>query len=92
MPFSTLPFTYALPASTLPFTYALPAAIFALAFAPIPLSPRMIGPASLRPVLITKSRALLTGFWSFATIERIFSPMPPMPRTLAMKPIRIGTI
>ena len=30
----------------------------------------MIGPASLRPVLITKSRAWLTGFCGFGTISR----------------------
>ena len=52
----------------------------------------MIGPASLSPVLITKSRALLTGFWSFSTISRIFWPMPPRPITLARKPMMIGTI
>ena len=44
---ATLALTNFLPASTLPFTYALPAATLALTFAPIPLSPRMIGPASL---------------------------------------------
>ena len=67
-PAATLPFTHCLPASALPFTHALPAATLAFTFPLMPLIPRMIGPASLRPVLITKSRALLTGFCSFSTI------------------------
>ena len=92
MPAASLPFAHSLPFSALPLTHALPAATLALTFPLIPLIPRMIGPASFSPVLMTKSSALVTGFCRVSTIARIFWPIPPRPTRLARKPMMIGTI